>query len=77
MIMAKYDPRQELMATQQSLLEENEYQLSCEIEENMVILSHLSQHEQDGERVSWDKIQKALEHEKQNGSKLAALQKSN
>ena len=47
--MAEYDPRQELMATQQSLLEEYEHELNREIEENVAILSHLSQCEQVGE----------------------------
>ena len=44
--MAKYNSRQELMAIQQSLLKDYECQLSLEIEENMAILSHLSQHKQ-------------------------------
>ena len=50
--MAEYDQRAELMATQQSLLEEYKYQLNEEIEENVAILSHLSQHEQVGEQVA-------------------------
>ena len=62
------------MATHQSFLKECEFQLSCKIEVNVAILSHLLQHELDGERVSQDKVQKALEHEKQNAFKLAALQ---
>ena len=50
--MAEYDQRAELMATQQSLLEEYKYQLNEEIEENVAILSHLSQHGQVGEQVA-------------------------
>ena len=41
--MAEYDPRAELMVTQQSLLKKYECQLNKEIEENVAILSHLSQ----------------------------------
>ena len=44
--MAEYDPRQELMAIQQSLLKEYEHQFNKKIEENVAILSHLLQCEQ-------------------------------
>ena len=47
--MARYEPMLKLMATQQSLLKEYELQLSEEIEENLAILSCLSQDEQDEE----------------------------
>ena len=43
--MIEYDPRPELMARQQSLLEVYDHQLSKEIEENVTVLSHLSQRE--------------------------------
>ena len=62
--MAEYDPRQELMATQQSLLEEYEHELNREIEENVAILSCLSQSKQVGEWVPHQEIQQALEREK-------------
>ena len=64
--MAEYDPRQELMATQQSLLKEYECELNREIEENVAILSCLSQHEQVGEWVPHQEIQQVLEREKKN-----------
>ena len=75
--MAEHDPRQELMATQQSLLEEYECELNREIEENVVILSQLSQQEQVGERMPHQEIQQALERERKNASKLVALQELN
>ena len=59
--MAEYNPRQEVMTTQQSLLEEYEHQLSCETEENMTAVSHLSQCEQEVERVPCGKVQVAVE----------------
>ena len=59
--MAKDDPRQELMVTQQSLLEEYEHQLSCKIEETIAALSCLSQHEQEGKRVPCGEVQEAIE----------------
>ena len=62
------------MATQQSLLKEYECELNREIEENVAIISHLSQHEQVGEQVPHQEIQQALEREKKNASKLVALQ---
>ena len=62
------------MAAQQSLLKEYEHQLNKEIEENVAILSHSSQCEQAGEQVPYQEIQQALEREKKNASKLAALQ---
>ena len=65
------------MATQQSLLEEYECQINKEIEENVAILSHLSQHEQVGEWVLHQEIQQVLEREKKNASKLVALQNLN
>ena len=71
--MAKYDPWPELIAMQQSLLQEYEHQLNQEIEENMVILSCLWQSKQAGEKVPDREIQQALEREKQNASKLDAL----
>ena len=43
----------------------------------MAILSHLSQHEQVGEPVPCQEIQQALKREKNNPSKLIALQKLN
>ena len=46
--MAEYDPRPELMAIQQSLLEDYEHQLNQEIEEYVAKLSHLSQWDQAG-----------------------------
>ena len=61
--MAEYDPRAELMATQQSLLEEYEHELNREIEQNVAILSHLLQHKQVGEQVLHQEIQQALERE--------------
>ena len=61
------------MATQQSLLEEYEHELNREIEENVAILSHLSQCEQVGEQVPHQEIQQALEREKKNASKFVAL----
>ena len=75
--MAEYEARAELMATQQSLLEEYEHELNREIEENVAILSHLSQCEQVGEWVPHQEIQQALEREKKNASKLVALQNLN
>ena len=60
--MAEYDPRAELMATQQSILEEHE--LNREIELNVAILSCLLQCEQVGEWVPHQEIQQALEREK-------------
>ena len=71
--MAEYDPRPELIAMQQSLLKEYKCQLSKEIEENVALLSHLSQREQAGERVPHEQIQQALGREKQNASELVAL----
>ena len=71
--MTEYDPRPELMATQQSLFEEYEPLLNQEIEENVALLSHLSQREQTWERVPHEQIQQVLEWEKQNASKLFAL----
>ena len=62
-VMAEYDPRPELMATQQSLLKEYKCQLNKEIGEN-VILSCLSQWEQGGEKVPHREIQQALKREK-------------
>ena len=62
--MAEHDPRQELMATQQNLLEEYERELNREIEENVAILSQLSQREQVGEWVPHQEIQQALERER-------------
>ena len=38
--MPEYDPRAELMGTQQSLLKEYECEFNREIEENVAILSH-------------------------------------
>ena len=75
--MAEYDPRPELMATHQSLIEEYEHQLNQEIEENVSILSHLSQCKQAGENVPQQEIQQAPEWEKQNASKLVALKNFN
>ena len=75
--MAEYDPRAELMATQQSLLKEYEHQLNKEIEENVAILSCLLQYEQVREQVPWQKLQQALKREKKNTSKLVAMQKLN
>ena len=49
--MAEYNQRAELMATQQSLLEEYKCQLSKETEENVANLSCLTQCEQIGEQV--------------------------
>ena len=43
--MAEYDPRPELMALPQNLLEKYDHQFNQEIKENMAILSHLSQWE--------------------------------
>ena len=62
--MAEYDPRQELIDTQQSLLKEYVCELNREIEENVAILSHLLQCEQVGEQVPHQEIQQALEREK-------------
>ena len=62
--MAKYDPRQELMATQQSLLEGYEHQLNNKIKENVAILSHLSQHEHAGKQVPHQEMQQALKGDK-------------
>ena len=75
--MAEYDPRAELMATQQSLLEEYKHQLNKEMEENVAILSCLSQCEQVGEQMPQQEIQQAVEREKKNASKLVALQELN
>ena len=75
--MAEHNPRTELMATQQSLLEEYEHQLNKEIEENVAILSNLSQCEQVEEWLPHHKIQKAIKREKENASKLVALQTLN
>ena len=75
--MAEYDPRGELMATQQSLLEEYEHEVNREIEENVAILSCLLQCEQVWEWVPHQEIQQALEREKKNASKLVALQNLN
>ena len=75
--MAEYNPRAELMATQQNLLKEYEHQLNKEIEENVAILSYFSQCEQVGEQVPCQEIQKALEREKKNASKMVALQNLN
>ena len=79
--MAEHDPRQELMATQQNFLEEDECELNREIEENVAILSQLSQWEQVGEWVPHQQIQQALEREREregkNASKLVALQEFN
>ena len=75
--MAEYDPRAELMAAQQNLLKEYECELNREIEENVAILSQLSQCEQVGEWVPHQEIQQALEREKKNASKLVALQELN
>ena len=50
---------------QQNLLQECEHQLNQEIEKNVVILNHLSQWEQAGEKMP--------HREKQNSSKLCAL----
>ena len=66
--MAEYNPGAELMATQQSLLNGYECQLNKEIEENVAILSHLSQCEQVGEWVPHQEIQQALKREKKNAS---------
>ena len=49
--MAEYNPRPELMAMQQSLLEDYEPQLNQEIKEIVAILSGLSQQEQAEEQV--------------------------
>ena len=70
----QYNPRAELNATQQNLLEEYECQLNKEIEENVAILSHLSQYGQVGEQVPHQEIQQALKREKKNASKLVTLQ---
>ena len=43
--MAEYAPKAELMAAQQSLLGEYDCQLNKEMDKNVAILSHLSQHE--------------------------------
>ena len=75
--MAEYDPRAEFKATQQSLLKEYKHQLNKEIEENVTILSHLSQCEQIGELVLHHEIQQALVREKKNASKLVELQNLN
>ena len=75
--MAEYDLRAELMATQHSLLKEYECKLNKEIEENVTILSHLSQHGQVGEWVTHQEIQQALKRQKKNASKLVALQNLN
>ena len=75
--MAEHDPRQELMTTQQSLLEEYEHELNREIEENVAILSQLSQWEQVGEWVPYQEIQQALERKRKIASKLLALQELN
>ena len=72
--IAKYNPRAELIAVQQSLLEEYECQLNKEIVENVAILSHLSQREQVRGQVSCQEIQKVLGREKRNASKLVAIQ---
>ena len=72
--MAEYNRRAELIATQQSLLKEYENQLNKEIEEYVAILSHLSQCEQVGEWVPLQEIQQALKREKNNASKLVAIQ---
>ena len=61
------------MATHQSFLEEYEHQLNQEIEENMAILSHLSQWEHAGEQMPHREIQQALKREKQNACKLVPL----
>ena len=75
--MAEYNPRPEIMATQQSLLKEYEHQLKKEIEENVAILSHLSQCEQVGEQVPCQEIQHALQREKKYAFKLVTLQNLN
>ena len=75
--MAEYHPRAELMVTQQSLLKEYECKLNKEIEENVEILSCLSQHEQVAEWVPHQQIQQALKREKKNASKLVAFQNLN
>ena len=62
--MAEYDPRQELMATQQSLLKEHEHQLGHEIEKNVPILNHLLQYEKEGEKMPLGEMQKTLACEK-------------
>ena len=76
-IISEYNPRAELIATQESLLEEYEHQLNKEIEENEAIFRHLSQCEQVGEQVPHQEIQQTLEREKKNTSKLVALQNLN
>ena len=75
--MAEYNPRAELMATQQSLLEEYKHQLNKEIEENVAILSCLSQCQQVGEWVPCQEIQQGPWKGEENASKLVALQNLN
>ena len=71
--MMEYNPRTELMPTQQSLLGEYEHQLNKEMEGNVAILSCLSQQESVGEQVSSQEIQQVLKRKKKNASKLVAL----
>ena len=60
-VMAEYDPRQELMASQQSLPGKYEHQFNKQRNwGNVAILSHLSQWEQAAEQVSCREIQKVL-----------------
>ena len=57
--MAEYNPREELVAMQQSP-QGVECQLHKEIEENVAILCHLFQCEQVGEKVPCKAIQQTL-----------------